>query len=1211
MTFTVYAGSGDTTLTNGLLATNSGITIVDGSIVLQASGQDAVNFYDGTLAPLGIGAGLLLTSGTTPGITNTVGWFGTDNSTTTFNNGDADIDAVVNTVFQTQSYDATTLSFDFTVADPSATSVSFDLVFGSDEFPEWVDQFVDCAVVMVNGVNYAYFNHDPLHPLSVVSSNLAAGYFQDNAGNVLPIEYDGVSHVLKIIAPINPGEVNHIKIGIADTGDHIYDSGIFIANLSAGNIPGSGVVSAPTTGTAGIDNLMGTAQAEYFDLKGGDDTCYAGAGDDIVVAGAGDDVVYGGSGADQMKGDAGDDSLDGGDGDDTAVFSDASAGYSVTYIAANNSYTITENSASEGTDTLTNVEFVKFSDGLFTLGPGGLTPVTNPGTPPSNTPGIVYLSGIGGTGQTLTAQVSDANGVSVDGVTYAWQADGAELVGITGNTFLVGAEQVGQNITVTASYTDQAGNAESLTSASKSIAAPGDGDFTITLLNLSAPIGASVMNPLTTLLQNAIDLGVSPNEAGSIIKSALNIDPAVNLLHYDSWAALQANSADAAALAVEKTAVQVAVMTSLGGDETGMALTQAILLAHSNNTTLDLTNEAVILDVLGQVPLDPSDPFDPVNMLVHEIWDRNDTIGAAADVAEIEFIWADIQSGLEVVLSTSIGTLSVHINQAPTGTAMASLGNGVEGTAYTVSAVDLLQGFSDAEGNVLSVSGLAADTGTVTDNGNGTFTITPASAFSGPVELTYNVIDGQGGSAPASQLFVIAPSAPINNAPTGSATATLAAGAEDTAYIVTASDLLAGFSDVDGDTLSVSGLSASNGSVVDNGDGSFTLTPTANFNGPVTLSYNVIDGNGGSFAAAQSYSLAAVNDAPTGSVAITGTSTQGQTLNASNTLVDADGLGTISYQWQADGAVIGGATANSYTLTQAEVGKAITVTASYTDSMGTPESVTSQATGTVLASGMILTGTASANILNGGSGDDILYGLGGNDTLNGFDGNDILNGGAGKDKMAGGAGDDTYYVDSTGDTVTEAIGAGADTVVSSLSAYTLGANVESLILTGTGAINGTGNTLVNTLLGNGAANVLSGLAGNDLLDGGAGNDTLIGGAGNDTLTGGAGADIFRFETVLNASNNRDTILDFASIDDTIQLENGIFTQLKKAGALTASNFSADGTAHDANDYIVYDTDSGALFYDADGSGSGAAIQFATVTLLGQASTITAADFIVT
>jgi Ca2+-binding RTX toxin-like protein len=147
------------------------------------------------------------------------------------------------------------------------------------------------------------------------------------------------------------------------------------------------------------------------------------------------------------------------------------------------------------------------------------------------------------------------------------------------------------------------------------------------------------------------------------------------------------------------------------------------------------------------------------------------------------------------------------------------------------------------------------------------------------------------------------------------------------------------------------------------------------------------------------------------------------------------------------------------------------------------------------------------------------------------------------------------------------------------------------------------------LLGNAANNILSGLTGNDLLDGGAGDDLLIGGAGNDVLTGGNGVDIFRFDSKLSAINNFDTILDFQPSDDTIQLENAVFTQLKKTGVLSANNFSAnaDGKAQDANDYIVYDTDSGAVYYDADGNGMGSAIQF--VTLLGQ-PTITAADFFV-
>ena len=101
-----------------------------------------------------------------------------------------------------------------------------------------------------------------------------------------------------------------------------------------------------------------------------------------------------------------------------------------------------------------------------------------------------------------------------------------------------------------------------------------------------------------------------------------------------------------------------------------------------------------------------------------------------------------------------------------------------------------------------------------------------------------------------------------NDATTGSATATLAAGTEDGAYILHASDLLTGFTDVDGDALSVGGLTANHGTLHDNGNGTWTFTPSANYNGPVNLSYNVLDGNGGSVAASQSFTLAAVNDAP-------------------------------------------------------------------------------------------------------------------------------------------------------------------------------------------------------------------------------------------------------------------------------------------------------------------------------------------------------------
>ncbi|KPG94797.1 hypothetical protein AEQ67_21840 [Pseudomonas sp. RIT-PI-q] len=501
--------------------------------------------------------------------------------------------------------------------------------------------------------------------------------------------------------------------------------------------------------------------------------------------------------------------------------------------------------------------------------------------------------------------------------------------------------------------------------------------------------------------------------------------------------------------------------------------------------------------------------------------------------------------GSNATASSSFNLNVGNSNDAPVVSAPSALPSGTEDTAYNITAAQLLANASDPDGDTLSVADLSANHGTLFDNGDGSWTFTPDANYNGAVTLNYQVIDGQGGSAAATQGFnlVAVNDAPTvatallaqnanqdlpfsytvpldtfadvdvgdtlgysaslangdplpswlsfdsvsrsfsgtpgngdvgslsvrvtatdgsnatasssftltigntNDAPVVSAPSMLPSGTEDTAYSITSAQLLANASDPDGDTLSVTNLSANHGTLVDNGDGSWTFTPDANYNGAVTLNYQVIDGHGGSAPATQGFNLVAVNDAPTLQVALFDqTSGLGQpaayTLPA-NAFADVDvGDSLVLSARLANGDPLPtwltfDAPSRSFSGTPPAGtqpgGIGITVTA--TDSGGL--SASDDFTFNLVSS---LVGTPDDDLLIGSPFDDAIYGLAGNDTLVGGTGNDMIDGGSGDDRMSAGDGSDTLQggdgndllrdIDGTGQVANNSIdaGAGNDTI---------------------------------------------------------------------------------------------------------------------------------------------------------------------------------------
>ena len=196
---------------------------------------------------------------------------------------------------------------------------------------------------------------------------------------------------------------------------------------------------------------------------------------------------------------------------------------------------------------------------------------------------------------------------------------------------------------------------------------------------------------------------------------------------------------------------------------------------------------------------------------------------------------------------------------------------------------------------------------------------------------------------------------------------------------------------------------------------------------------------------------------------------------------------------------------------------------------------------------LTLTGTSSVSA-TGNAANNIIVGNAGNN---------IIDGKAGNDNMSGASGDDTYFVDRLGDTVTELVNSGRDTVKSSVS-YVLGDNLENLELLGSLSLAGTGNNLDNMIIGTNKGNVIAGRDGSDELFGLKGNDKLDGGAGNDLLDGGEGAD-----QMVGGDGNDTYVVDRAGDILTEYLGGGIDTVRSSVNIVLVKYFEESGSAGDS------------------------------------------------
>ena len=544
--------------------------------------------------------------------------------------------------------------------------------------------------------------------------------------------------------------------------------------------------------------------------------------------------------------------------------------------------------------------------------------------------GEVTISGTAAENSTLLATHNLADIEGLGSITFQWQRDGVDIAGANGSQYVLQADDIGSEITVVASYNDGLGTAESVSSLPFGPIANVN-DTPVGFVNIN---GVATEDETLTATNNLTDLDGLGTIGYQWQRDGVNITGATNDTYtlgdddVNAVITVIASYTDGFGFEESVTSAGVGPVANVNDLPTG---TVDVFGTAFENSTLTASNS-----------LADDDGIAPISYQ----WQNNgvDIAGAtgstyvlqASDIGDsitVVATYTDGQGTAESVGSVAIGPIA-NVNDVPTGTVTIS-GDATEDQTLTAS--NDLADF-DGLGTItyqwqrdgVDIAGATGDTYTLGDSDVGS-TITVVATYTDGFDTVESVTSAS-----------VGPVANVNDLPTGTVDIVGAAFENST---LTAGNTLG---DIDG-IAPISYQWQNNGVDIAGATGSTYVLQASDIGDSITVVATYTDGQGTDEAVSSSVlgPVQNVNDAPVGSVAIAGTPTEDETLTASNDLTDFDGLGTITYQWQRDGVNIGGATTDSYTLGDSDVGSVISVVATYTDGFGTVESVTSSNVGPI------------------------------------------------------------------------------------------------------------------------------------------------------------------------------------------------------------------------------------------------------------------------